>query len=143
MFVVQLLVPSGGRCKSSMNVTVVVELASRIQDLVQNESGKLLAHGVDPISRVTFIPHLRHSRVFISSLPAWSHDVQVVAYVVPAPISSLLLSRTRIIQVNVQFGPPLTTSFIIFHKFFPNPALEVKFDIQELLLTEKRFDCAN
>ena len=35
-----------------------------------------------------------YSRVFISSLPAWSHDVQVVAYVVPAPISSLLLSRT-------------------------------------------------
>src|SRR6185503_3665427 len=60
MFVVQLLVPSGGRWKSSMDVTVVVELASRIQDLVQNESGELLAHGVDPISRVTFIPHLRH-----------------------------------------------------------------------------------
>ena len=61
MFVVQLLVPSGGgRWKSSMDVTVVVELASRIQDLVQNESGEQLAHGVDPISRVTFIPHLRH-----------------------------------------------------------------------------------
>ena len=60
MFVVQLLVPSGGRWKSYMYVTVVVELASRIQDLVQNESGELLAHGVDPISRVTFIPHLRH-----------------------------------------------------------------------------------
>ena len=56
----QLLVPSGGRRKSSIDVTVVVELASRIQDLVQNESGELLAHGVDPISRVTFIPHLRH-----------------------------------------------------------------------------------
>ena len=60
MFVVQLLVPSGGRLKSSMDVTIVVELASRIQDLVQNESGELLAHGVDPISIVTFIPHLRH-----------------------------------------------------------------------------------
>ena len=60
MFEVQLLVPSRGRWKSSMDVTVVVELASRIQDLVQNESGELLAHGVDPISRVTFIPHLRH-----------------------------------------------------------------------------------
>ena len=53
MFAVQLLVPSVGRWKSYMDVTVVVELASRIQDLVQNESG-------DPISRVTFIPHLRH-----------------------------------------------------------------------------------
>ena len=61
MFVVQLLVPSGGgRWKSSMDVTVVVELASRIQDLVQNESGELLADDVDPINRVTSIPHLRH-----------------------------------------------------------------------------------
>ena len=60
MFVVQLLVPSEGRRKSSMDVTVVVELASRIQDLVQNESGELLAHDIDMISRVTFIPHLRH-----------------------------------------------------------------------------------
>ena len=55
------LVPSGGRWKSSMNVTVVVELASRIQDLVQNESGELLAHGVDPISRLTFIPSFETS----------------------------------------------------------------------------------
>ena len=60
MLAVQLLVPSGGRWKSSIDATVVVELASRIQDLVQNESGELLAHGVDPINRVTFIPHLRH-----------------------------------------------------------------------------------
>ena len=60
MFVVQLLVPSGARWKSSMDVTVVVELASRIQDFVQNESDELLAHGVDPISRVTFTPYLRH-----------------------------------------------------------------------------------
>ena len=49
MFVVKLLGPLGRRWKSSMDVTVVVELASRIQDLVQNESGELLAHGVDPI----------------------------------------------------------------------------------------------
>ena len=40
MFVVQILGPAGARCKSSMDVTVVVELASRIQDLVQNESGE-------------------------------------------------------------------------------------------------------
>ena len=60
MFVVQLLGPSGARWKSSMDVTVMVELASRIQDLIQNESGELLAHGVDPIGRITFIPHLSH-----------------------------------------------------------------------------------
>ena len=60
MFIVQLLGPSGRRWKTSMDVTVMVELASRIQDLVQNKSGELLAHGVDSISRVTFIPHLRH-----------------------------------------------------------------------------------
>ena len=60
MFIFQLLGPSGRRWKSSMDVTVVVELASRIQDLVQNESGELLAYDVDPIGRVTFIPHSRH-----------------------------------------------------------------------------------
>ena len=60
MLAVQLLVPSGGRWKSSIDVTVVIELASSIQNLVQNESDELLAHDVDPISRVTFIPHLRH-----------------------------------------------------------------------------------
>ena len=56
MFIVQLLGPSGRRWKSSIDVAVVVELASRIQDLVQNESGELLAHGVDPIGRITFVP---------------------------------------------------------------------------------------
>ena len=60
MLAVQLLVPLGGRWKSSIDVTVMVELVSRIQDLVQNESGELLAHGVDSIGRITFISHLRH-----------------------------------------------------------------------------------
>ena len=60
MFVVQLLGPSVRQWKSSMDVTVMVELASRIQDLVQNESGELLAHGIDPIGRVTFRTHSRH-----------------------------------------------------------------------------------
>ena len=60
MSVVKLLGPSGRRWKSSMDVTVVVELASRFQDLVQNESGELLAHGVDPIGRITFIPQTTH-----------------------------------------------------------------------------------
>ena len=60
MFIVQLVGPSRCQWKSFMDVTVVVELASRIQDLVQNESGELLAHGVDPIGRVTFVRHSRH-----------------------------------------------------------------------------------
>ena len=60
MFVVKLLGPSGRQWKSSTDVIVVVELASRIQGLLQNEAGELLAHGVDPIGRITFIPHLRH-----------------------------------------------------------------------------------
>ena len=55
MFIVQLLGPSGRRKKSSMDVTVMVELAYRIQDLPQNESYELLAHGVNPIGRVNFI----------------------------------------------------------------------------------------
>ena len=49
MFVVQLMVPSRARWKFSMDVTVVVELASRIQDLPENESRELLAHGINPI----------------------------------------------------------------------------------------------
>ena len=60
MFIFQLLGPSGRRWKSSMDVTVVVELASRIQDLIQNESGELLAHGFDPIGRITLIPESSH-----------------------------------------------------------------------------------
>ena len=60
MFIVQLLGPLGRRWKSSMDVIVMVELASRIQDLVQNESGELLTHGVDPIGRITFIPESSH-----------------------------------------------------------------------------------
>ena len=60
MFIVQLLGPSRRRWKSSMDVTVVVELASRIQDLVQNESGELLAHDVDPIGRINFIRDSTH-----------------------------------------------------------------------------------
>jgi len=43
-----------------MNVTVVVELASRIQDLPENESGELLAHGVNPIDIESGIVDLRH-----------------------------------------------------------------------------------
>ena len=61
MLAVQLLVPSGGRRKSSIDVTVMVELAFRIQDLVQSESGELLAHGINPIdieSDVVDLPHL-------------------------------------------------------------------------------------
>ena len=68
MFVVQLLGPSRRRWKSSMDVIVVVELASRIQDLVQNESDKLLAHGVDPIGRIAFIPHLRNLKSAIQHI---------------------------------------------------------------------------
>ena len=60
MFIVQVLGPSRRRSGHCIDVTVVIELASRIYDLPQNESGELLAYGVDPISRVTFIPHLRH-----------------------------------------------------------------------------------
>jgi len=60
MFIVQLLGPLGRRWKSFMDVTVVVELASRIQDLVQNESDELLAHDVDPIGRINFICDSTH-----------------------------------------------------------------------------------
>ena len=58
-------------------------------------------------------------------------------------VNQINYSTYRIIHFNVQFGAPLTMSFIRFHKFFPHPALKVKFDIQQLLLTEKEFDRAN
>ena len=60
MFIVQLMCLSRRRCESSMDVTVVVELASRIQDLPQNESGELHAHGVNPIGRVNFVDDSTH-----------------------------------------------------------------------------------
>ena len=60
MFIVQLLGLSGRRCESSMDVTVVVELASRMKDLPHNESCELLAHGVNPIGRVNFLPDSTH-----------------------------------------------------------------------------------
>ena len=60
MFIVQLMCLSRRRCESSMDVTIVVELASRIQDLPQNESRELLAHGVNPIGRVNFVDDSTH-----------------------------------------------------------------------------------
>ena len=51
MFVVQLLGPSGARRKSSIDVTVVVELTSRIQDVPHNESYELLAHDANRSNR--------------------------------------------------------------------------------------------
>jgi hypothetical protein len=61
MFIVQVLGPS--RCRyglSSIDVTVVVELASRIQDLPHNESYEPLAHGVNPIDIINFVHDLTH-----------------------------------------------------------------------------------
>ena len=60
MFIVQMLGPSQRRSGYSIDMTVVVELASRIQDLPQNESCELLAHGVNPIGRVNFVHDLTH-----------------------------------------------------------------------------------
>ena len=61
MFIVQVLGPSRRRSGHSVDVTVVVELTSRIQDLPHNESRELLAHGINPIdieSGVVDLPHL-------------------------------------------------------------------------------------
>jgi len=60
MFIVQLMCLSRRRCESSMDVTIVVELASRIQDLPRNESRELLAHGVNPIGRINFVDDSIH-----------------------------------------------------------------------------------
>ena len=78
MFIVQLLGPSGRRWKSSIDVAVVVELASRIQDLVQNESGELLAHGVDPIGRINFIRDSTHLSFRKQGLIYKFHRVSII-----------------------------------------------------------------
>jgi len=44
----------------SIDVSVMVELASRIQNLLHNESCEVLAHGVNPINRQRFHVDLRH-----------------------------------------------------------------------------------
>ena len=52
--------PSRRRSGHSIDMTVMVELASRIQDLPQNEPCELLTHGVNPINTINFIPNLTH-----------------------------------------------------------------------------------
>ena len=51
----------------SVDVSVMVELASKIQDLLRSESCELLAHGVNPINRQRFHVDLRH----LSFLKRW------------------------------------------------------------------------
>ena len=60
MFIAQVLGPSRRRSGHSIDVTIMVELASRIQDLRQNEPCELHAHGVNPIDIVNFVPDLTH-----------------------------------------------------------------------------------
>ena len=60
MFIVQVLGPSRRRSGHSIDVTIVVELASRIQDLSQNEPCELLAHGINLINIVNFVHDLTH-----------------------------------------------------------------------------------
>ena len=59
-FTMQVLGPSRCRCGLPIDVAIVVELASRIQDLRQNEPCELHAHGVNPIDIVNFVPDLTH-----------------------------------------------------------------------------------
>ena len=59
-FIMQVLGPSRRRSGYSIDVTVVVELASRIQDLPHNESCELLAHGVNPIDIRSGVVDLCH-----------------------------------------------------------------------------------
>jgi len=60
MFIVQIMGPSRRRSGHSIDMTVMVELASRIQDLSHNESCELLAHGVNPIDIKSGVVDLRH-----------------------------------------------------------------------------------
>ena len=76
--------PSRCRCGLlSIDVIVVVELTSRIQDLPYNESYELLTHGINPIGIiVNFIQDLTH-------LSFWKKKVNI------------LINRVTIIRKNV------------------------------------------
>ena len=63
MFIVKVTGISRHRSRHSIDVTVVVELASRIQDLFQNEPRELLAHNINPMNTVSFFPDLTHLSV--------------------------------------------------------------------------------
>ena len=70
--------PSRRRSGHSIDLTVVVELASRIQDLVQNESGELLTHGVDTIGRINFIRDSTHLSFRKKGLIYLFHRVSII-----------------------------------------------------------------
>ena len=56
----------------------MVELASKVQDLPQNESYDLLSHGVNPIHIVNFIPNLSHLSIWIKKLNILIHRVSII-----------------------------------------------------------------
>ena len=64
MFIMQVLGLSRRRCGKLIDMTIVVELASRIQDLSQNEPCELLAHGINSINTVSFFSDLTHLSFF-------------------------------------------------------------------------------
>ena len=66
MFILQLLIPQEFE-EDTIDVFVMVELASKIQDLLHNESCELLAHGVNLINIESSIVDLRH----LSFLKRW------------------------------------------------------------------------
>ena len=78
MFTVQVLGPSRRRSGHSIDVTVVVELASRIQDLSQNEPCKLPTHGVNPINTVSFFPNLTHLSFLGKKMNMLIHRISII-----------------------------------------------------------------
>ena len=55
-----MLRPSRYRRGKPIDVTVVIELTFKIQDLPHNESYELLGHNVNPMDIVNFISDLHH-----------------------------------------------------------------------------------
>jgi hypothetical protein len=62
----QVLEISRCRCGFFIDMTVFVELASRIQDLLYNESYELLRHGHDPIHMENFLLDWHHHSEYIT-----------------------------------------------------------------------------
>ena len=59
-------------------MAVVLELASRIEDLPQNESYELLRHGPYPILVVNFLPNFPYLTILIKILDILIHRISII-----------------------------------------------------------------
>jgi len=78
MFIMQVLGLSRRRCGKLIDMTIMVELASRIQNLPHNESNELLAHGVNRIGFINFLLNLPHLSCWEKNLVILFHRISII-----------------------------------------------------------------